>query len=319
MPGSVENRTCRGVVTLTAVSRYVFDGDISGFGTQSGTRLVVGHWTASPLGEFTDVMVEFADGERLLLAPSPEVRDFVTATYTFDRHEIVDVVHRRVDDRVSVEAGDLRLGFTVGSVTLLGRLLAVMPDAVVTAPWFCTLSDPIARVLLSGVRTRGTAGGGRREFYGARGQHRIVSARPRPGAGTTWAVSPGSNRRCASDSAPRPQPLLDGRADHRRGALSSRRARWSGRGCTQLGRIDGIPSGRATCGQPRPVVAPRRTHAVDPMSGPSLFGPASNTVCIPSAARPRRRPGDVPDRRGRRARGEPSGRCASGVPRPRRP
>ena len=176
MPGSVENRTCRGVVTLTAVSRYVFDGDISGFGTQSGTRLVVGHWTASPLGEFTDVMVEFADGERLLLAPSPEVRDFVTATYTFDRHEIVDVVQRRVDDRVSVEAGDLRLGFTVGSVTLLGRLLAVMPDAVVTAPWFCTLSDPIARVLLSGVRTRGTAGGGRREFYGARGQHRIVSA-----------------------------------------------------------------------------------------------------------------------------------------------
>ena len=35
--------------------------------------------------------------------------------------------------------------------------------------------DPVARVLLPGVRTRGSAGGGRREWYGARDLHRIAS------------------------------------------------------------------------------------------------------------------------------------------------
>lgn len=45
-----------------------------------------------------------------------------------------------------------------------------------TAPWFCRISDPIARVVLRGVRTRGSAGNGRREYYGARQQHKITAA-----------------------------------------------------------------------------------------------------------------------------------------------
>jgi hypothetical protein len=152
-----------------------FDGDISGMGTAGGTRIVVGHWPSSHLGDFADVMVEFADGERLLIAPTDEVLEFVTATYTFDRSVITDVTYTFDGSRTSVTAGDLVVSFVVGSPTLLGRLLSLMPRAVVTAPWFCAISDPIARVFLRGVRTRGSAGGGRREYYGARGQRRIVS------------------------------------------------------------------------------------------------------------------------------------------------
>jgi hypothetical protein len=46
---------------------------------------------------------------------------------------------------------------------------------VAASPAWATAVDPVARVLLPGVRTRGSAGGGRREWYGARDLHRIVS------------------------------------------------------------------------------------------------------------------------------------------------
>jgi hypothetical protein len=153
------------------MGRSRFHGEIYGVGTSSGVRIVVGHWTESPLGEFTDVMVEFPDGHRLLLAPCDDVREFVTATYTFD-----DTLITPVTFGPEITAGPLRLRIDVGSVTPLGRLLRLIPSAVSTAPWFCALTDPIARVALRGVRTRGTAGNGRREYYGARHQHRITAA-----------------------------------------------------------------------------------------------------------------------------------------------
>lgn len=69
--------------------RLRFDGWIAGVGTSSGTRLVVGHWPRSPFGAFSDVMIEHPDGERVLLAPSRRIADFVAATYRFDRIEVV--------------------------------------------------------------------------------------------------------------------------------------------------------------------------------------------------------------------------------------
>ncbi|MBX5330716.1 hypothetical protein HQO90_06950 [Rhodococcus fascians] len=157
------------------MSRSRFHGEIYGVGTTSGVRIVVGHWTRSPLGEFTDVMVQFADGRRLLVAPNEAVREFVTATYSFDSTELVPVTFSdQPDGWRSVVAGDLSVRIRVAGPTVLGRALSLVPDAVSTAPWFCTISDPIARVILRGVRTRGSAGGGRREYYGARHQHRVV-------------------------------------------------------------------------------------------------------------------------------------------------
>lgn len=49
------------------------------------------------------------------------------------------------------------------------------PKQVVTAPWFAAAADPVARVALRGVRTRGSAGSGRREWYGATDIRRIAT------------------------------------------------------------------------------------------------------------------------------------------------
>ena len=37
------------------------------------------------------------------------------------------------------------------------------------------MTDPVARLLMDGVRTRGTAGNGRREWYGATDAHAVTS------------------------------------------------------------------------------------------------------------------------------------------------
>ncbi|MBS4752243.1 hypothetical protein KG112_05400 [Nocardioides sp. zg-ZUI104] len=154
--------------------RSRFRGEIVGVGSDSGVRIVVGRWPSSPLGSFADVMVETADGHRVLLAPSTEVAEFVAATYSFDSVRLEDV---RVDvtpgRRWSVRSPSLRLDVTFGKRTLLGRLLRLVPRRIAESPAWCTLTDPVARVVLRGVRTRGSAGGGRREWYGAT-DHRAV-------------------------------------------------------------------------------------------------------------------------------------------------
>ncbi|WP_040157124.1 hypothetical protein [Mobilicoccus massiliensis] len=162
------------------MTRHVFDGRIAGMGTAEGTRLVVGHWPVSPLGSFTDVMVERSNGQRLLLAPSMDVAEFVTATYSFDDvvlTPVTCVVHEGRStgpaQRWSVEAGPLRLTFTTGGRTLLGALLAAIPRRVATSPAFCRLTDLPARAV--GLRTAGTAGRDRLEFYGARDVHTVTS------------------------------------------------------------------------------------------------------------------------------------------------
>ncbi|MFF3483114.1 hypothetical protein ACFYXC_07515 [Streptomyces sp. NPDC002701] len=136
-------------------------------GTSSGTRLVLGHWQRSPFGAFSDVMLERADGERLLLAPAREVADFISDTYTFDAVRVVPVGVSVTGTTWTVTAGPLDLCFTTGRRQLLGLVLRAVPGALARRPAWSTVTDPLARLLLSGVRTRGSAGGGRREWYGA--------------------------------------------------------------------------------------------------------------------------------------------------------
>ncbi len=150
-----------------------FEGTITGVGTASGLRAVIGWWDVSPWGPFADVMVELADGHRLLLAPDQTVAAFVTATYTFDEVVQTPVTVLDTDAGWRVEAGPLRLDLTIGARTLLGRLLGLMPEPVATAPWFASLVDPVARVLLRGVRTKGSGGAGRQEWYAATDVHRV--------------------------------------------------------------------------------------------------------------------------------------------------
>jgi hypothetical protein len=153
-----------------------FDGFIAGLGTAAGLRVVVGHWPRSPFGPFTDVMVERADGHRVLLAPTAVVADFVAGTYAFDEVRVGPVSARTDGVEWAVDAPPLALAFRTGGRAPLGHLLRLVPRRLATAPRWIALVDVVARRVLPGVRTRGSAGGGREEFYGALDLWRIVSA-----------------------------------------------------------------------------------------------------------------------------------------------
>jgi hypothetical protein len=152
-----------------------FRGTIAGVGSSSGVRVVVGHWRESPYGAFADVMLAEPDGTRRLLAPTEEIAGFVSATYRFDHVEVapISVIADRAE--VAVTAGDLALTYVVGRRTPLGRALRLVPGRVATSPAWSRVTDPVARLALRGVRTRGSAGGGRVESYGATDHHRIDS------------------------------------------------------------------------------------------------------------------------------------------------
>ncbi|WP_421733838.1 hypothetical protein [Cellulomonas sp.] len=179
-------------MTTSRASRLVFDGHIAGFGTAEGTRVVVGRWLRSPLGSVVDVMVERADGTRLLLAPRDDVAELVAATYEFDAVHVVPV-DLRADEgrrRWRLRAGPLTADLTVGARTGVGHLLALVPRHQALAPLVATAVDPVARVVLDGVRTRGTAGRGRREWYLATDQHAVTSVRALWGSQDLGAVRP---------------------------------------------------------------------------------------------------------------------------------
>lgn len=154
--------------------RERFTGRIAGVGSTSGVRVVVGRWDASPWGSFADVMVEDASDHRVLLAPDERVREFVSATYTFDEHVIEPVAVADVPGGWEVTTPSLSLRITVGGPTPLGALVALVPARVATSPAWCGLVDPVARVVVRGVRTRGTAGNDRREWYGATAVHAVT-------------------------------------------------------------------------------------------------------------------------------------------------
>lgn len=147
--------------------RERFTGRIAGVGSTSGVRVVVGRWDDSPWGAFADVMLEDASGHRVLLAPDERVREFVASTYTFDEHVIEPVLVEDTADGWHVVTPSLSLRLVVGGRTPLGAVLGLVPARVATSPAWCGVVDPVARVVLRGVRTRGTAGGDRREWYGA--------------------------------------------------------------------------------------------------------------------------------------------------------
>jgi hypothetical protein len=156
------------------VTRHRFTGAIAGVGSSSGVRVVVGRWRESPFGPFADAMVETAAGHRVLLAPTPEVADYVAATYSFDEVRVEDVAVTGPDQVWQLTSRSLSLTLSVGDRTFLGRLLALVPAPVATHPAWASAADPFSRVVLRGVRTRGTAVAGRREWYGATDVRAVV-------------------------------------------------------------------------------------------------------------------------------------------------
>ena len=162
-------------------ARQRFRGRIAGVGSASGVRVVVGWWHESPFGPFADAMVETADGHRVLVAPSPEVGDLVAGTYVFDetRVEPVEVFAGHADGRPvrswGVTSPSLSVSLEVGGRMPLGRVLRLVPGGLAASPAWATAVDPVARLVLPGVRTRGVARAGRREYYGATDLHAVTT------------------------------------------------------------------------------------------------------------------------------------------------
>ena len=59
----------------------------------------------------------------------------------------------------------------------LGWLLRAVPPPVGASPTWARLVSPVARLVMPGVRTVGTALEGRREFYGATDLRRVTAMR----------------------------------------------------------------------------------------------------------------------------------------------
>ena len=149
------------------MERYRFSGEICGFGTSSGMRVVVGRWPRSPFGAVADVMLEDSAGHRVLIAPDERLAAFITATYAFDEVVVAPVAAERTEERLRVVAGALMADVELGGRPFLGHLLRVVPRRVSTRPWWAAVTDPVARLLMPGVRTRGRTAAGRREWYAA--------------------------------------------------------------------------------------------------------------------------------------------------------
>jgi hypothetical protein len=121
-------------------------------------------------------MVEDATGVRTLLAPSAEIAEFVSQTYTFDRIELGEVASEIDADGFTLSAPGLQLSARLGGPAPFDWLLRTVPGRLAASPTWLRLIDPLAARLVRGVRTAGTAGQGRREYYGVRRTQLITSA-----------------------------------------------------------------------------------------------------------------------------------------------
>ncbi|MDO9495967.1 MAG: hypothetical protein Q7J48_09710, partial [Nocardioides sp.] len=117
--------------------RSRFEGLIAGVGSTSGIRVVVGHWLATPMGAFSDAMVELADGHRLLIAEHGEAALFISATYSFGEIRVEPFTVRVDGDHWRVRSTSLDLDLTLGRRTWLGWALLAVPRPLARSPWWC--------------------------------------------------------------------------------------------------------------------------------------------------------------------------------------
>lgn len=143
------------------------EGVIASSGFDTGDRVVVGDWAHGPLGPMTDVMWARPDGERVLLAPTTEVADFVSSVYRFDRVEVADLTVQRDDRVLAVDAGPLRIRMAAGPAVPFPPRPAWVTRYV---------EGPIARALL-GVETYGRSPTGVEEWYRTVAVRRLTWAR----------------------------------------------------------------------------------------------------------------------------------------------
>ncbi|MCB1006751.1 MAG: hypothetical protein KDB35_21395 [Acidimicrobiales bacterium] len=138
--------------------RHAMAGLIAGAGFASGDRLVVGHWSVTPLGPFSDVMWASPDGTRTLWVADERIGAFISAVYRFDAVEVTDLVVEGDARRLTARADWFDLTLTGGRAR---------PIPFRRPAWFTRhVEGPIARAVM-GVRTYGVSPTGVREWYRA--------------------------------------------------------------------------------------------------------------------------------------------------------
>ena len=167
-------------------------------------------WPGSPFGSFADVMVEDAAGLRTLVAPTPQIAEFVADTYSFDRTLIEPIRLGVGADEWSVVAPSVTVRLRTGRRTLVGQLLVTLPPMLRLSLYRFAL--PAAgrgaprSIRWCGAPVRVCAHTAAPERSAASGTARWTSTsscrRSHRGRAATSARSPRWIRRCASDSAP---------------------------------------------------------------------------------------------------------------------
>ena len=154
-----------------------FNGWIAGLGTDSGYRVVIGHWRTSPYGGGgpTRWSKTGQAAAPCMRRPSswpgssaPPIASTTSRSPLATPGARVRTGGCRPDHYSSRSPSD--------AASCWGWLLWVMPAGLARTTWWVSLLDLGARRLLPGVRTRGRSRDGRRQWYGAQDQHPIIAA-----------------------------------------------------------------------------------------------------------------------------------------------
>ena len=145
----------------------IFRGRITSSGFESGDSLVIGDWTESPLGAFTNIMWSKPDGSRVLLSPSPEHADFVSSLYYFDEVVVTEIIVNRNRKTVSIKTDCLQVSMSWG---------VSFPLPIPRPLWFISSIENLFGKTIFGSSTYGIARDGSREWYSIRGISRVFHA-----------------------------------------------------------------------------------------------------------------------------------------------
>ncbi len=174
-----------------------FDGRISSSGFESGDRIVIGDWTHSPLGEFTNIMWAQPDGTRVLLSPSEAHAKYVSQLYNFEEVNVVDINVERHHRGINVTAGDLVISYRWrrGIAFPLNRprwLIASVEN------WFAGI--------FFGTKTYGLTCNGLREWYCVRGLASLSTANATNAGNDLGEMRPFEVTACFGFSEPPKKP-----------------------------------------------------------------------------------------------------------------
>ena len=140
--GSDEEAKERGdeQMSVAKMSNEIFKGRVISSGFQTGDMVVIGDWSDSPQGAFTNLMWAKPDGTRVLIAPSEELGDFVSSLYSFDEVIVSPMEIERTKKSIEVECD-------LGRVSMRWGMNVPLPFS--RPRWFiANIEAPFARLFL---------------------------------------------------------------------------------------------------------------------------------------------------------------------------